>query len=60
MSEVGHDIHAPFFGEASHLRVLKVESGLGAASDARFDDPKRQRLYLLDLVAEMVAERKGK
>ncbi|WP_447952811.1 hypothetical protein [Sphingopyxis chilensis] len=27
MSEVGHDLHTLFPGEASHLHALKVESG---------------------------------
>ena len=82
MSEVGHDLHALFPGEASHLHALKVESGpfralaerhhllsreiariesgMGAASDERIEELKKQRLDLLDQVAVMIAERKGK
>lgn len=82
MSEVGHDLHALFPGEASHLHALKVESGpfrglaerhhrlsreiariesgLDVASDERFEELKKQRLDLLDQVAAMIAEWKGK
>ena len=82
MSEVGHDLHALFPGDALHLHALKVESGplrglaerhhllsreitriesgLEAASDERLEDLKKQRLDLLDHVAAMIAERKGK
>ena len=82
MSEVGHDLHALFPGEGSHLHALKVESGpfrefaerphllsrevdriesgLDVASDERLDELNKQRLGLLDRVAAMIAERKGK
>lgn len=82
MSEVGHDLHAMFPGEATHLHALKlesgpfralaerhnllsreiarIESGLDAASDERLEELKRERVNLLDEVAAMIAERKGK
>lgn len=82
MSEVGHDFHALFPGEALHLHALKVESGpfrglaerhhllsreiariesgVDAASDERLEELKKQRLNLLDQVAAMIADRKGK
>lgn len=82
MSEVGHDLHAMFPGDATHLHALKLESGpfralaerhhllsreiariengFDAASDERIEELKRQRVNLLDEVAAMIAERKGK
>lgn len=82
MSEVGHDLHSLFPGDASHLHALKVESGpfrslaerhhllsreiariedgLDPASDERLEELKKQRLDLLDQVAAMIAQRKGR
>lgn len=41
------------------LEIRRLEAGLGAASDERAEELKKQRLRLLDEVAEMIAARKA-
>jgi uncharacterized protein len=39
--------------------IHRIESGIDAASDARVEDLKKNRLALLDEVSEMIAVTKG-
>ncbi len=38
--------------------IYRIEGGLEAASDERLEELKKERLGLLDEIAEMIAERK--
>ena len=39
------------------LEISRIESGLEAASDERLEEAKKQRLGILDEIADMIAER---
>ena len=39
------------------LEIDRIEAGLEAASDERLEELKKQRLAVLDDIAEMIAER---
>ena len=49
--------------ERHHLlsrEIARIEDGLDPASDERLEELKKQRLDLLDQVAAMISQRKGR
>ena len=57
-----HNAHFQKLAERYHdinREVHRIESGVEPASDARSEDLKKQRLALLDEVAQMIAAHKA-
>jgi len=57
------DAHFARLAEQYHFlnrEIHRIEAGVESASDARSEDLKKQRLALLDQVAQRIAEEKAK